>query len=119
MTRSALKPINHKTSVLQYLALGYSTEAIENIARSDEISKMASAADVFRRKNIQTETLLVESQRLSTHLEHRNNEMTQFMYTVSHDLKSPLVTTKEFAGVLSNIIESGSQEDMADITLRI
>ena len=33
-------------------------------------------------------------------LEKRNDELTRFTYTVSHDLKSPLVTIKTFLGYL-------------------
>jgi len=35
-----------------------------------------------------------------TELRHRNEELTRFTYTVSHDLKSPLVTIQTFLGYL-------------------
>jgi light-regulated signal transduction histidine kinase (bacteriophytochrome) len=33
-------------------------------------------------------------------LQERNDELARFVYTVSHDLKSPLVTIKGFLGFL-------------------
>ena len=42
-------------------------------------------------------------------LEAKNEEMAHFVYTVSHDLKSPLVTMKGFVGVLKE--QLGSEDD--------
>ncbi|MEW4451654.1 PAS domain S-box protein [Bremerella sp. JC817] len=42
-------------------------------------------------------------------LEATNTELKQFTYTVSHDLKSPLITIKGFLGILSEDIESGDK----------
>ncbi|MCP4658352.1 MAG: response regulator, partial [bacterium] len=46
------------------------------------------------------ERLLAERERLIGELEARNAELARFNYTVSHDLKNPLVTIKNFLGVL-------------------
>jgi signal transduction histidine kinase len=42
-----------------------------------------------------------EASRLNKELISKNNEMEQFIYTVSHDLKSPLVTISGFANKLN------------------
>lgn len=39
-------------------------------------------------------------QKVSSELEHRNAELERFVYTVSHELKTPLVTIKGFVGML-------------------
>lgn len=48
-----------------------------------------------------------ERERLITELEARNAELGRFTYTVSHDLKSPLVTIKGFLGLLAKDIARG------------
>jgi len=45
-------------------------------------------------------------------LEQKNQEMEQFVYIVSHDLKSPLVTVKSFAGMLRQDLQNGDQQQI-------
>ena len=42
-------------------------------------------------------------------LEQKNAELERFTYTVSHDLKSPLVTIKGYLGYLRKDIEDGNR----------
>lgn len=49
-------------------------------------------------------------------LAQKNAELERFTYTVSHDLKSPLVTIKGFLGMLGQDIQDGDNENIkADI----
>lgn len=51
-------------------------------------------------------------------LEAKNVEMERFIYTVSHDLRSPLVTIQGFNGFLKSDIERGDNEKVkADLRL--
>ncbi len=50
---------------------------------------------------------------ISSELENRNAELERFAYTVSHDLKSPLVTIKGFLGLLGKDLEAGDRERIA------
>ncbi|MFH1377686.1 MAG: ATP-binding protein, partial [Planctomycetota bacterium] len=56
---------------------------------------------------------------LISELEARNDELERFTYTVSHDLKSPLITIKGFVGMIKRSMETGKTERMLDDFNRI
>lgn len=54
---------------------------------------------------------MVEQQRILTReLESKNTELEGFTYTVSHDLKSPLVTIKSFVGMLKRDVQTDERD---------
>ena len=55
----------------------------------------------------------IEKEQLIEELEARNAELERFTYTVSHDLKSPLITIRGFLGLLERDIERNDQEKVA------
>lgn len=52
-------------------------------------------------------------------LKVKNQELQQFTYTVSHDLKSPLITIKGFLGILKEDIGNGLKEEINKDLLQI
>ena len=53
---------------------------------------------------------ITEQKKIEQEIKQKNEELTRFIYTVSHDLKSPLVTIQAFTSYLTEDIESGDKE---------
>lgn len=76
-------------------------------SRTAELSKAnrAMRREIAERKRIERE---IEAKNIE--LEAKNAELERFTYTVSHDLKSPLITIKGFLGRLEKHASDGSYE---------
>jgi signal transduction histidine kinase len=62
---------------------------------------------------------LEQRKELIAELESKNEELERFTYTVSHDLKSPLVTISGFLGFLEQDTKAGNMERRQQDTQRI
>ncbi|MCK5125833.1 MAG: PAS domain S-box protein [candidate division Zixibacteria bacterium] len=75
---------------------------------------LSSGEDITERKLIE-----IEREKLIAELEDKNAELERFTYTVSHDLKSPLFTVKNFIGLLRKDIDDNNTKLIEDDIRRI
>ena len=62
---------------------------------------------------------ITERKQIEQELQAKNTEMERFAYTVSHDLKSPLITIQAYAGMIKNNLQTGKYEQAQDDMKRI
>lgn len=75
---------------------------------------LASVVDITKRKNLE-----VHLRRVVAALQRKNQEMEQFVYTVSHDLKAPVVTSTGFLGLLKEDVAARRYDDVMDSVMRL
>ncbi len=102
--RLITKPITDLAKVFVALSQGEGVTKIPGQDRSDEIGVLARAADVFRKKNEQTKSLLILSEESVLVQEQLNEDLleekrraeaalsakTEFLANMSHELRTPL-----------------------------
>lgn len=74
---------------------------------------------MYVRDVTEAQTAAEERDWLIRELEAKNGELERFTYTASHDLKSPLVTIKNFIGLLEKDLEAGDRAAVRDDVRRI
>lgn len=108
--RALLGPVQYQSEVQRKDGSRFPVEVIMH-PHFDELGGMDS---YFIFANDITERKLVEQklEELITELQRKNAELEQFTYTVSHDLRAPLVTILGFLGFLEKDIFSGHTDRM-------
>ncbi len=103
ISRSITVPLNRLTRTFRRLASGSSEAEIPEYVLRDELGELTSAAGSFKQRNIALEESRKE-------LGRSNEELEQFVYTVSHDLKSPIVTSMGFISIIRKLADQGKYE---------
>jgi len=83
-----------------------------------DITALQAMADLVANA-LENARLYTERVALNKELESQNEELERFTYTVSHDLRSPLVTIRGFLGYLKQDAESGDMTRFEKDMLRI
>ena len=96
--------------------IGLGCEVANQVAIAITQSRMV---ETLNHLNADLEQRARERENLIAELTAKNVELEQFTYTVSHDLKSPLVTMKGFLGYLEQDAASGNVERLKLDTQRI
>jgi PAS domain S-box-containing protein len=67
----------------------------------------------------ESKTAAEEIRQGAAELKRKNQEMEQFVYSVSHDLKSPVVTFKGFLGILTEDLQAGNVPEALESVHRL
>ena len=90
-------PIQKITTVFNLLAENKELTEDLHSNRTDEVGKLINSANIFKNKNIQTNTLLLESQKLNKQLsietekaEKATKAKSTFLANMSHEIRTPM-----------------------------
>ena len=112
-SREISLPVDQLGKFAQQIGEGQFSQRVV-LKTSNEFGTLASGINLMAGNLEKSQRELVsknmELQLQSTHLRDKNTEMERFTYTVSHDLKSPLITIRAFLGLLEQDLAKDNAE---------
>jgi signal transduction histidine kinase len=122
LTTRITRPLERLTEGVRAIAGGRFDQRLE-IRSNDEVQELADGFDNMASSLAesveQLEVFARELAAANAELETRNAELERFTYTVSHDLKAPLITIRGFIGFLEGHARKGDFEALGADLARI
>lgn len=117
LARRLTRPLRRLTTLATEVANGKLDVQLP-VASQDEVGQLGHAFNLMTRALRQSYRTLQERnvslEQLNGLLQKNNEELGQIVYTMSHDLKSPLVTTRGFLDILREELENAADPDIAE-----
>jgi signal transduction histidine kinase len=112
--------ISDSVQALRLGAWDYILKPIDDISLiSLAVQRALERARLLRENRSHQENLETIVRERTAELEAKNAELERFTYTVSHDLKSPLITIKGYVGMLRKDLAEANEDSIEDDLRRI
>jgi len=107
VVRRTMNPLREIVGVFETIASGRHGVRVPGAGRDDEVGRLARVAEAYRQQSEEAEGLALETRRLTRDVERKGREIESFVYSASHDLKSPLVSLMGYIGYLKDDLDAG------------